>query len=97
VVDTKRRIIDHGDIITAGGFLSWVDVGLFLVERFRGAAVRAETARFVLSDPVASEAPYFAGFAPPQAHGDKAVLKAQEWIHMMDGRGVSLKDKVGEI
>jgi len=91
VVDTKRRIIDYGDIITAGGFLSWVDVGLFLVERFLGAAVRAETARFVLSDPVASEARYFAGFAPPQAHRDSAVLKAQAWIHMKDGRGVSLK------
>jgi transcriptional regulator GlxA family with amidase domain len=91
VVDTKRRIIDHGDIITAGGFLSWVDVGLFLIERFLGTAVRAETARFVLSDPVASDARYFAGFAPPLAHGDRAVLKAQEWIHMMDGRGVSLK------
>ena len=91
VVDTKRRIIDHGDIITAGGFLSWVDVGLFLVERFLGAAVRAETARFVLSDSVASEARYFAGFAPPQTHGDRAVLKAQEQIHMKDGRGVSLE------
>lgn len=92
VVDTKRRIIDHGDIITAGGFLSWVDVGLFLVERLLGAAVRAETARFVLSDPVAaSEASYFPGFAPPQHHGDTAVLKAQEWIHMKDGRGVSLE------
>jgi transcriptional regulator GlxA family with amidase domain len=90
VVDTKRRIIDHGDIITAGGFLSWVDVGLFLVERFLGAAVRVETARFVLSDPVASEVRYFAGFAPPLAHGDRAVLKAQEWIHLKDGRGISL-------
>src|SRR4029077_7324579 len=91
VVDTKRRIIDYGDIITAGGFLWWVDVGLCLVGRFLGAAVRAETARFVLSDPVASEARYFAGFAPPQAHRDSAVLKAQAWIHMKDGRGVSLK------
>jgi transcriptional regulator GlxA family with amidase domain len=27
VVDPNRRIIDHGDIITAGGILSWVDLG----------------------------------------------------------------------
>ena len=27
-VDTNQRIIDDGDIITAGGFLAWVDVGL---------------------------------------------------------------------
>jgi len=57
VVDANRRIIDHGDIITAGGFLSWVDLGLFLVDRIFGPAMRAETARFVLSDPAAGEAP----------------------------------------
>jgi transcriptional regulator GlxA family with amidase domain len=90
VVDTNRRIIDHGDIITAGGFLAWVDIGLFLVDRILGSATRAETARFVLSDPAAGEARYFTGFAPPQTHGDRAVLKAQEWVHMRDGRGVSL-------
>jgi transcriptional regulator GlxA family with amidase domain len=90
VIDTNRRIIDHCDIITAGGFLSWVDVGLFLVDRILGPATGAETARIVLSDPAAEEARYFTGFAPPQTHGDGAVLKAQEWVHMRDGRGVSL-------
>ena len=90
VVDTNRRIIDHGDIITAGGFLSWVDLGLLLVDRILGPAIRAETARFVLADPAAGEARYFTGFAPPQTHGDRAVLEAQKWVHMRDGRGVSL-------
>ena len=90
VVDTSRRLIDHGDIITAGGFLSWVDLGLLLVDRFLGPAVSAETARIVLADPAADEARYFTGFAPPRTHGDRAVLKAQEWVHMRDGRGVSL-------
>jgi transcriptional regulator GlxA family with amidase domain len=90
VVDTDRRIVDHGDSITAGGFLSWVDIGLFLVDRILGPAIRAETARFVLDDPAASEARYFTGFAPPQSHGDRAVLKAQAWVHMRDGRGISL-------
>jgi transcriptional regulator GlxA family with amidase domain len=31
-VDTKQRIIDDADIITAGGFMAWVDVGLLLVD-----------------------------------------------------------------
>ena len=89
-VDTNQRIIDDGDIITAGGFLAWVDVGLLLVDRLLGGAVRAETARFILSDPAASAARYFPGFAPRQTHGDTAVLKAQEWVHIRDGRDVSL-------
>src|SRR6266403_3086011 len=90
IVDTDRRIIDHGDIITAGGFLAWIDLGLFLVDRIFGPAMWAETARFVLSGPAAGEARYFTGFAPPQTHRDRAVLKAQEWVHMRDGRRVSL-------
>ena len=90
VVDINRRIIDHGDTITAGGFLSWVDLSLFLVDRILGPDIRAQTERFVLADPAAGEARYFTGFAPPRTHGDRAVLKAQEWIHMRDGRGVSL-------
>src|SRR3984893_15835213 len=90
VVDTNRRIIDYGDIITAGGFLAWVDLGLFLVDRIFGPAMRAETARFVLSGSAAGDARYFTGFAPPQTHRDRAVLKAQEWVHMRDGQGVSL-------
>src|ERR1700720_3040589 len=60
VVDVNRRIIDHGDIVTAGGFLSWVDLALFLVDRILGPAIRAETARFALDDPTAGEARYFA-------------------------------------
>jgi transcriptional regulator GlxA family with amidase domain len=67
-----------------------VDTGLLLVDRILGSAVRAETARFILSEPAASEARYFGGFAPRQAHGDAAVLKAQEWVHIRDGRDVSL-------
>jgi len=89
-VDTNQRIIDDGDIITAGGFLAWVDVGLLLVDRILGVAVRAEAARFILSDPTAREARYFPGFAPRQTHEDTAVLKAQEWVHIRDGRDVSL-------
>jgi transcriptional regulator GlxA family with amidase domain len=35
----SARIVDHGDIITAGGFLAWVDLGLFLVDRILGPAI----------------------------------------------------------
>jgi transcriptional regulator GlxA family with amidase domain len=66
VVDVNRRIIDLGDIITAGGFLSWVDRGLFLISRILGSAAGAESTRFILDVPTAGEARHFSGFAPPQ-------------------------------
>jgi transcriptional regulator GlxA family with amidase domain len=90
MVTTSQRIIDHGDVITAGGFLAWVDVGLHLVEKILGASIRAQTAHFILAEQAGSKARYFPGFAPKQDHGDIAVLKAQEWVHMRDGRDVSL-------
>src|SRR5260221_10161510 len=64
VVDTNRRIIDHGDIITAGGFLSWVDLGLFLVDRIFGPAMWGGAARLVFFDPAAGGGGDFLRFAP---------------------------------
>jgi transposase len=42
-----------GFLLRQGHHLAWVDIGLLLVERILGPAVRAETARFILSDPAA--------------------------------------------
>jgi transcriptional regulator GlxA family with amidase domain len=89
-VDTEARMIDHTDILTAGGFMAWVDVALILVERLLGGVVRAETARFVCFDHFTSEAQHFAGFAPRHTHDDMAVRRAQEFIHVRDGHGISL-------
>jgi transcriptional regulator GlxA family with amidase domain len=89
-VDSQIRIVDYGDLITVGGFMAWVDMGLCLVERFLGPAVANEAARFLLDRPGAEKAPYFQGFSPKLAHGDEAILRAQQMIHACDGREVSL-------
>jgi transcriptional regulator GlxA family with amidase domain len=39
-VVTDRRIVDEGQVVTAGGVASSLDLGLYLVERFWGAAAR---------------------------------------------------------
>ena len=43
-------LIDHGDLVTAGGLLSWVDLGLHITERFWGAQVADELARVLVWD-----------------------------------------------
>lgn len=47
-IDTDRLIIDGGDIISAGGLISWTDLGLKLVDRFLGPVTMAATARMML-------------------------------------------------
>lgn len=89
-VDVEKRMIEHSDILTAGGFMAWVDVAFVLVERFLGDAVRTRTERFVLAGHFADAARHFTAFSPGQAHGDAAVRKAQEYVHLRDGQGISL-------
>jgi len=89
-VDTDNQMIEHPDILTAGGFMAWVEVALILIERLLGDEVREETARFVLYGNPLQPARTPPALAPRHAHGDVAVRKAQELVHMRDGRGVSL-------
>ena len=43
-VATDQRIVDEGQVVTAGGVSSSLDLGLYLVERFWGAAAREKIA-----------------------------------------------------
>jgi transcriptional regulator GlxA family with amidase domain len=43
-VVTDRRIVDEGQVVTAGGVASALDLGLYLVERFWGAEARQKIA-----------------------------------------------------
>ncbi len=89
-VDVDERMIEHADILTAGGFMAWVDVAFVLIERFLGDAVRARTERFVLAGHATGQAAHFTAIAPGPAHGDAAIRKAQEYVHLRDGQGISL-------
>ena len=90
-IDTERLIIDDGDIITAGGVMAWVDLGLNLIERFLSPTVMLETARFFLVDAAGREQRFYSSFAPRLAHGDKPVLKIQHWLqqHVADSPSVA--------
>ncbi|MCX5478094.1 helix-turn-helix domain-containing protein [Kaistia geumhonensis] len=98
LVDTDARMIAHPGILTAGGFMAWVDVGLLLIGRLLGEAVEAETARFALAGRTAEAPPppsadlelLRADLEPLRAHGDAAIRKAQEHVHLRDGRDVTL-------
>ena len=89
-VDTDRLIIDGGDILSAGGLMSWSDLGLKLVERFLGPVAMAATARMMLVDLPGREQRYYSAFVPRLTHGDTAILKAQHVLHASEGREARL-------
>lgn len=89
-VDADRLIIDDGDIITAGGLMSWTDLGLRLVDRLLGPTVMIGTARMLLVDPPGREQRYYSVFSPRLAHGDAAVLKVQHWLQATQAKETAL-------
>ncbi|MGM8931145.1 GlxA family transcriptional regulator [Salinicola halophyticus] len=89
-LDLDRMVVEDGDIITGGGAMSWVDVGLKLVDRYLGPDVMVETARMLLVDPPHREQRYYSGFAPNLTHGDTAVRKVQHWLQATGAKEVAL-------
>lgn len=77
-LDAARMVIDDGDVVTAGGVMAWLDLGLRLIERRLGHAVMLDVARVFLVDPHGREQRFYAAFAPRMGHGDRAVRKVQE-------------------
>ncbi|HCE6543730.1 TPA: GlxA family transcriptional regulator [Pseudomonas aeruginosa] len=89
-VDADRLIIDDGDVITAGGLMSWTDLGLRLVDRLLGPTVMIATARMLLVDPPGREQRYYSVFSPRLTHGDAAVLKVQHWLQATQAKDIAL-------
>lgn len=79
-VDSDKLMIEDGDLITAGGVMAWVDLGLKLVYRFLGPSVMLHTARFFLVDPAGREQRFYSSFTPNLTHGDELVLGVQHWL-----------------
>ncbi len=89
-LEIDKLVVDDGDIMTAGGLMAWVDLGLRLVERLIGPSVMLATARFFLVDPAGREQRFYSAFAPRLTHGDAAVLKAQHWLQARSGEKITL-------
>nr|WP_298690788.1 GlxA family transcriptional regulator [uncultured Dongia sp.] len=80
LVDADKLVIEDGDIITAGGIMAWVELGLKLIDRLISPAIVLATARFFLVDPAGREQRFYSSFAPKLHHGDAAILKMQHWL-----------------
>jgi transcriptional regulator GlxA family with amidase domain len=100
-VQTEKLVIDDGDIITAGGVMAWVDMGLKLVDRFIGPTIMLETARFFLVDAAGRQQRFYSNFSPRLNHGDNSILRVQQWLQSSDVSRVSVpmmaaKARMGE-
>ena len=100
-VNSDELIIDLGDVVTTGGMMAWLDLGLKLVDRYLGPVVMMKTAQFCLADPAGRQQRFYSNFSPSLHHGDAAVLKVQLWLQTFPSESVTIdkmaaKAKLGE-
>jgi transcriptional regulator GlxA family with amidase domain len=95
-VDGDKLMIDDGDIITAGGFMAWTDMGLRVIHRLLGPTIMLEVARFMLVDPAGREQRHYSSFAPRLNHGDSQILKVQHWLQTNGAKHIGLKDMAAQ-
>ena len=76
-LDVSQLLIEHTDVVTAGGMMAWMDLCLLLIERFLGREDALATARHFVIDPSRKDQRRFKRFLPDLSHEDDLVRKAQ--------------------
>jgi transcriptional regulator GlxA family with amidase domain len=89
-VATQRLLIDHGDVITSGGATTFLDLAIYVVERFGGAERANAAARMLLIDrDRQSQLPYAVSAGHDRFHSNELVHRAQD--HIDDRLGTDLR------
>ncbi|MCK5662670.1 MAG: helix-turn-helix domain-containing protein [Thiotrichaceae bacterium] len=73
-------LISDSDMITAGGMMSWVDLGLELVAQFTSPGIMRQLGKMLVIDTGQREQRYYQQFSPRFTHGDDVILNIQKKI-----------------
>ncbi len=76
----EHILLDDNDIVTAGGVMAWVDLGIHLIGRWLGPSVISRTCRQMLIDPTGREQRNYRSFRPNMAHKDQTIRALQLWM-----------------
>lgn len=91
-------VTDAGDVYCGGGVNAAADLSLYLVEKFCGRGVAAQTAKSLLIEMPRTWQNAFTHFSLRSSHDDLPILRAQEWLqhhYAQDVRFDALAKDVG--
>lgn len=79
-LEEDQLLVDNGQIICAGGATAFVDLCIYLVERFASPAVALACSKMLVLDGRRTEQTPYMAFYSQKAHQDDAIRKAQSWL-----------------
>lgn len=76
----ESLLINDGDLISAGGLMSWVDLGLEIVAQFTRPHIMRALGKYLIVDTGKREQRYYGSFTPKFNHGNQHILLVQHYI-----------------
>ncbi len=80
-LNINKILIDHGDVVTAGGMMSWLDLGFELIAKHSSPAVVRQLGKILVIDTAQREQSYYQQFKPSFSHGDLTIVSVQQCMH----------------
>lgn len=89
-LEIESLLINDGDIISAGGLMSWIDLGLEIVAQFTKPHVMRTLGKFLIVDTGKREQRYYGSFKPKLNHGNKQILQVQHYIQVNYNKALNI-------
>lgn len=97
VVDDSQLLINDTDILTAGGLMSWVDLGLELVGQFTHSGIMRQLGKYLIVDTGAREQRYYRSFTPKLDHGDEVIVRVQHRLQREFDQPVVFRELAAQV
>lgn len=89
-LDVNEILINHGDVLTAGGLMSWMDLVLEIVMQFTSSVVVRQLGKHLVVDTGRREQRFYKQFSPSFAHGDQEIVEVQQRINIDLSKPISI-------
>ncbi|TYC56935.1 helix-turn-helix domain-containing protein [Marinobacter sp. BW6] len=94
-LEEDQLLVDNGQIVCAGGATAFVDLCLYLVERFASPSVALACSKMLVLDGRRVEQTPYMAFYSSKAHQDDSIRKAQAWLEQHYAEPISIDDVAG--
>lgn len=85
-------VTNDGNIVCAGGAFSYIDLTLYLIEKFACPLLAVKCAQLMVVDSGRDLQSPYVSFGSYKKHTDKVILKCQEWIEANYSQQIHIED-----
>ncbi|GAD89508.1 putative AraC family transcriptional regulator [Vibrio halioticoli NBRC 102217] len=90
-LNINEILIDHGDVISAGGMMSWLDLGFELVTKYTSVGVMRQLGKRLVVDTAPREQRFYQQFNPSFSHADKGIIAVQQTMNVRFAEPLPIK------